>query len=105
MCILAGVVTGLRMRTGFSPLEIFRKYMWYQEAVDDMVYLKQVLSLKDEQVEYPFPRRSTLRTWVYSDKSQLLSPREHEYSSRAKHSSVKATVSIPDCPRHVLREG
>ncbi len=54
----AGVITGLRMRTGFSPVEIFRKYMWYllrerqfdQEAVDDMVHLKQVLGLTDDQV-------------------------------------------------------
>ena len=54
----AGVIGGLRMRTGFSPVEIFRKYMWYllrerkfdQEAVADMVHLKHALGLKDGQV-------------------------------------------------------
>ena len=54
----AGVITGLRMRTGFAPMEIFRKYMWYllrerafdQAAVDDMIHLKQALGLKDDQV-------------------------------------------------------
>ncbi|KAK9819193.1 hypothetical protein WJX74_001239 [Apatococcus lobatus] len=53
-----GVIGGLRMRTGFSPVEIFRKYMWYllrerkfdQEAVADMVHLRNALGLKDEQV-------------------------------------------------------
>lgn len=51
------------MRTGFSPVEIFRKYMWYllrerqfdQEAVTDMVHLKQALGLKNEQACLVFP--------------------------------------------------
>lgn len=51
------------MRTGFSPVEIFRKYMWYllrerqfdQEAVTDMVHLKQALGLKNEQAILFFP--------------------------------------------------
>ena len=39
-------------------MEIFRKYLWYllrerkfdQEAADDLVYLKSVLNLSDDQV-------------------------------------------------------
>ncbi len=39
-----------RLPGGFTPVEVFRKYLWYllrerafnQEAVDDLVHLKQV---------------------------------------------------------------
>ena len=43
-------------------MEIFRKYLWYllrerkfdQEAADDLVYLKSVLNLSDDQVHSLF---------------------------------------------------
>ena len=52
------------MRTGFSPVEIFRKYMWYllrerkfdQEAVADMIHLKHALGLRDDQVNLNWAR-------------------------------------------------
>lgn len=48
----------LRLKTGFSSTEIFRKYLWFllrerafdQEAVDDLVHLKTVLGMGDEEV-------------------------------------------------------
>jgi hypothetical protein len=48
----------LRGSTGFSPVEVFRKYLWFllrerkfdAAAVEDMVLLKSVLGLSDEQV-------------------------------------------------------
>lgn len=54
----ASAMRGLRRRTGFKPVEIFRKYLWYllrerkfdQEAVDDVFALKAALGLTDEQV-------------------------------------------------------
>lgn len=54
----AGVVRTIRRTTGFTPEEIFRKYLWFllrerafdQGAVDDCVLLKGVLSIPDEQV-------------------------------------------------------
>lgn len=52
------MVAGIRFRTGFSPVELFRKYLWYllrersfdQEAVDDAIALKTGLGLNDDQV-------------------------------------------------------
>ena len=56
----------LSRKTGFTPTEIFRKYLWYllqersfdTEAVDDMVHLRAVLGLKDEQVADAIAERS-----------------------------------------------
>ena len=49
---------GLKMKTGFNAVEIFRKYLWYllrehkfdTEAVNDVVQLKSSLQLPDEEV-------------------------------------------------------
>lgn len=54
----AEVTRSLQSKTGFKGGEIFRKYLWYllrerkfdQEAVNDIVYLKSVLNLNDDQV-------------------------------------------------------
>ena len=54
----AGVARGLKMKTGFSAAEIFRKYLWYllrerkfdTEAVKDVVQLRSSLQLSDEEV-------------------------------------------------------
>lgn len=54
----AGVLRALRMRTGFSEGEMFRKYLWYllrerrfdADAVADLLHLRATLSLTDEQV-------------------------------------------------------
>jgi len=48
----------LRGSTGFTPVEVFRKYLWFllrerqfdTAAVEDMVLLKTVLGLTDDQV-------------------------------------------------------
>lgn len=56
---LAGSILGsLRFRTGFTNVEIFRKYLWYllrerafkQDAVDDLLALKAALQLTDSEV-------------------------------------------------------
>ncbi|KAG1681170.1 hypothetical protein FOA52_015613 [Chlamydomonas sp. UWO 241] len=51
-------IKGLCRQTGFTPVEVFRKYLWYalrerkfnQDAVDDIVALKVAAALNDEQV-------------------------------------------------------
>jgi hypothetical protein len=56
--MLLPVMQKLRGSTGFSPVEVFRKYLWFllrerkfdAAAVEDMVLLKGVLGLSDEQV-------------------------------------------------------
>jgi hypothetical protein len=56
--MLLAVTQKLRGSTGFSPVEVFRKYLWFllrerkfdAAAVEDMVLLKGVLGLSDEQV-------------------------------------------------------
>lgn len=56
--LLIEVTRGLQTKTGFKPGEIFRKYLWYllrerkfdQDAVNDVVYLKSLLNLNDDQV-------------------------------------------------------
>lgn len=61
-----GVITGLRLRTGFSPVEIFRKYLWYllrerkfdQDAVADMVALKGALKLNDDDIASALKERA-----------------------------------------------
>lgn len=59
-------ITSLRVRTGFSPVEIFRKYLWYllrerkfdQDAVADMVTLKGALGLSDVDVAAALTERA-----------------------------------------------
>jgi hypothetical protein len=56
--LTGSVIGGIRFRTGFSPVELFRKYLWFllrerkfdQEAVDDLIALKAALGLDDAQV-------------------------------------------------------
>jgi hypothetical protein len=53
-----GVLRGLKMKTGFNDVELFRKYLWYllrerqfdASAVDDLVYLRTVLGMNDDEV-------------------------------------------------------
>jgi hypothetical protein len=57
-CCFLPPLQKLRSSTGFSPVEVFRKYLWFllrerkfdAAAVEDMVLLKSVLGLSDEQV-------------------------------------------------------
>lgn len=59
-CAPLSVISVQRLRglTGFSPVEVFRKYLWFMlrerkfdaAAVEDMTLLKTVLGLTDEQV-------------------------------------------------------
>ena len=57
----------LRMRTGFSEGELFRKYLWYllrerkfdADAVADLLHLRAALALTDEQVRGPGRVRKT----------------------------------------------
>ena len=59
----AGTVQGIIGRTGFSPTEAFRKYLWFalrerkfdQDAVDDLVQLKAALRLQDSEVGWMTP--------------------------------------------------
>lgn len=56
----------LRVKTGYSSTEIFRKYLWFllrerafdQEAVDDLVHLKNALGMGDEEVAAGLSERS-----------------------------------------------
>jgi hypothetical protein len=59
MCPLTSPhVQKLRGSTGFTPVEVFRKYLWFLlrerqfdvAAVQDMVLLKQSLGLTDDEV-------------------------------------------------------
>ncbi|KAK9812144.1 hypothetical protein WJX73_000090 [Symbiochloris irregularis] len=53
-----GVIRMIRRSTGFSSEEVFRKYLWFllrerafdQAAVDDLVLLKGMLQLSEEQI-------------------------------------------------------
>jgi hypothetical protein len=52
------VVRGLKLKTGFTATEIFRKYLWYllrerkfdEDAVADLSALRSVLAMRDEEV-------------------------------------------------------
>lgn len=54
---------GLRLKTGFTATEIFRKYLWYllrerkfdEDAVADLSALRSVLAMKDEDVRCALP--------------------------------------------------
>ncbi|KAF8069554.1 PTRH2 [Scenedesmus sp. PABB004] len=62
----AAVVRKLRGATGFTPVEVFRKYLWYvlrersfdASAVEDMVLLKAALGLSDDQVAEALAERA-----------------------------------------------
>ena len=57
-CNRTGSLQRIRSATGFSSVEVFRKYLWYllkerpfnPDAVADMVALKQALALGDAEV-------------------------------------------------------
>jgi len=56
----------IRMKTGFTPTEVFRKYLWFllrerkfdQSAVDDLICLKKSLQLSEEDVATALRERS-----------------------------------------------
>lgn len=60
------VIKGLKSSTGFTPVEIFRKYLWFllrerkfdQAAVDDMVALKVAAGLSDTDVATALAERA-----------------------------------------------
>ncbi len=64
--LTGAVIGGIRFRTGFSPVELFRKYLWFllrerkfdQEAVDDLIALKTALGLDDAQVAEALEERA-----------------------------------------------
>lgn len=51
------MLRGLRMKTGFSAVETFRKYLWYTlrerkfdaDTVADLIHLAEQLELGDDQ--------------------------------------------------------
>ncbi len=61
MWVHAGVVRGLKMKSGFSSTEIFRKYLWYllrerkfdEDAVADLAALRSALNMTDEEARTP----------------------------------------------------
>ena len=56
----------IRMRTGFTPTEVFRKYLWFvlrerkfdQSAVDDLIALKTSLQLSESDVATALKERA-----------------------------------------------
>jgi len=56
----------IRMKTGFTPTEVFRKYLWFllrerkfdQSAVDDLICLKASLQLSEEDVATALKERA-----------------------------------------------
>ena len=60
-------ITGIRLRTGFTPVEIFRKYLWYllrerkfdHEALADLIELKSCLNLSDVEVADALKERAS----------------------------------------------
>lgn len=56
----------LRLKTGFTSVEVFRKYLWFtlrekefgQEAVDDLVYLKTALGMQENEVAEALKERA-----------------------------------------------
>ncbi|GMH34080.1 hypothetical protein BSKO_01914 [Bryopsis sp. KO-2023] len=64
--LTAKVVWVLRVKTGFTTTEIFRKYLWFllrersfdQEAVDDLVHLKNAMDMGDEEVSAALNERA-----------------------------------------------
>ncbi|WPT14468.1 hypothetical protein PSENEW3_00000598 [Picochlorum sp. SENEW3] len=60
-------ITGIRLRTGFTPTEIFRKYLWYllrerkfdNDALADVIELKACLKLSDEEVAEALKERAS----------------------------------------------
>ncbi|KAI8109316.1 hypothetical protein M9435_005727 [Picochlorum sp. BPE23] len=60
-------ITGIRLRTGFTPTEIFRKYLWYllrerkfdNDALADVIELKACLKLSDEEVTEALKERAS----------------------------------------------
>lgn len=60
-------ITGIRLRTGFTPTEIFRKYLWYllrerkfdNDALADVIELKTCLKLSDEEVAEALKERAS----------------------------------------------
>ena len=59
-------ITGIRLRTGFSPTEIFRKYLWYllgerkfdNDALADVIELKKCLNLSEGDVATALQERA-----------------------------------------------
>jgi hypothetical protein len=59
-------ITGIRLRTGFSPTEIFRKYLWYllrerkfdNDALADVIELKKCLNLSEGEVAAALQERA-----------------------------------------------
>lgn len=62
----ASTIVSLKMRTGFSSVEIFRKYLWYllrerkfdNDAVADVIALKNILGLTEKQTAEALTERA-----------------------------------------------
>lgn len=62
-----GVIKKLRGSTGFTPVEVFRKYLWFllrerqfdAAAVEDMTLLKNALGLSDDEVSEALRERAS----------------------------------------------
>lgn len=69
--LTAGAMGRLRFQTGFSSVEVFRKYLWFllrertfdSQAVEDLVALKAALGLTDEEVGALWPSSYSLLFW------------------------------------------
>ena len=66
----AGVVRGLKMKSGFSSTEIFRKYLWYllrerkfdEDAVADLAALRSALNMTDEEARTPLTLLESIKS-------------------------------------------
>lgn len=64
--LTGATMTTIRLRTGFTPVEIFRKYLWYllrerkfdNDAVEDVLALRTALGLSEEQVAEALKERA-----------------------------------------------
>lgn len=61
---------GLKMKSGFSSTEIFRKYLWYllrerkfdEDAVSDLAALRTALGMTDDEARIPLGNSYSLGT-------------------------------------------
>jgi len=107
-------ITGIRLRTGFTPTEIFRKYLWYllrerkfdNDALADVIELKACLKLSDEEVAEALKERAARIFEKYGTvmlDTSGMSPAgvERKATSRALFSKMLYLVECDD----VLDEG
>ena len=93
---------GLRLKTGFTATEIFRKYLWYllrerkfdEDAVADLSALRSVLAMKDEDVSCQ-PPSLLMPSVPFTSHASIAQADEH-----AENVSMLLLVRWPSQKRH-----